>query len=90
MDDRVKVFMSDGRKHLKTHAMKFQLSWRYVVSATVDCDLMTAGDEPSREMLCESLEAPVTGWYTPGSQNSYAHLLGFIFPVLNCKHGSTR
>src|SRR6476646_7440323 len=80
----VKVFMSDGRQDLKADPVKLKLSRRNVVRATVNSYLMTASNETRGEVLGKGLKAPVTGRYTPGSQNSDAHLFDFVPDAPDC------
>ena len=73
MNDSVKVFVSDGRKDLKTDAVKFKLPWRDVVSAAIDSNLMSARNKTSSEVLCEGLKTSVAGWNASCSQYRYPH-----------------
>jgi len=73
MNDSVKVFVSDGRKDLKTDAVKFKLPWRDVVSAAIDSNLMSARNKTSSEVLCEGLKTSVAGWNASSSQYRDPH-----------------
>src|SRR5678815_703324 len=78
VDHSVEIFVAYRGKYFQSNAVIFQLPRRDVVSATINCNLMTTCHQASRKVFCKSFEASIARWNASSSQNSDAHNLQLV------------